>query len=57
MLLPVVEGAGAAIRPPADGWRAQPPYRTQTAAFVRGPRNDLPHHPVVNHRGGFSGGS
>jgi hypothetical protein len=56
-LLPVVEGAAEAVRPPEDGWRAHPPYRAQTAAFLADPLGSLPHHPLVTHRGGFPDGS
>jgi hypothetical protein len=56
-LTPVVAGAAEAIRPPEDGWRAHPPYRAQTNAFLADPLNALPHHPLVTHRGGFPDGS
>ena len=56
-LKPVVEGAAEAVRPPADGWRAHPPYRGLTAAFLADPLGALPHYPLVTHRGGFPDGS
>ncbi len=43
------------LTPHPDGWRAHPPYRSQTMAFLK---NDaLPHCPIVSHRGGFPDGS
>ncbi|MGI5242523.1 hypothetical protein [Dactylosporangium sp. CA-139066] len=56
-LMPVVEGAAEAVRPPEAGWRNHPPYRAQTAAFLADPLGALPHHPLVTHRGGFPDGS
>ena len=45
------------LAPHPDGWRAHPPYLTQTTAMIRDPAGTLPHHPMVSHRGGFPDGS
>jgi DNA-binding MarR family transcriptional regulator len=45
------------LRPYPDGWRAHPPYLTQTKALLRDPGAALPHYPMVLHRGGFPDGS
>lgn len=43
--------------PPPTGWRAKKPYRKRTEAFTERPREALPHHPMVLHRGGWPDGS
>jgi hypothetical protein len=47
----------AALTPPPDGWRANSPYRTLTAATLEDPARRLPAYPLVTHRGGFPDGS
>lgn len=51
------EGLAAAIEPPADCWRARPPYLAQTRRLLADPLAALPHHPTVLHRGGFPDGA
>lgn len=50
---PLAEG----LRPYPDGWRAHPPYQTQTEATLADPAGLLPHYPVISHRGGFPDGA
>jgi hypothetical protein len=45
------------LRPPPNGWRAQPPYRRWTDQVLADPAGTLPHYPMVLHRGGFPDGS
>jgi hypothetical protein len=45
------------LRPHADGWRASRPYLARTEALLASPREALPHHPLVLHRGGWPDGS
>jgi DNA-binding MarR family transcriptional regulator len=45
------------LEPYADGWRAHPPYRDQTARMRKDPVTGLPWYPMVSHRGGFPDGS
>ena len=45
------------LRPYADGWRATGPYLAGTDALLANPREALPHHPLVLHRGGWPDGS
>jgi hypothetical protein len=47
----------AALTPPAEGWRANSPYRTLTKAMLEDPATRLPAYPLVTHRGGFPDGS
>ena len=43
--------------PPERGWRATKAYKAQTEAFLGSPRNGLPHHPLLTHRGGWPDGA
>ncbi len=45
------------LRPYPDGWRAQPPFRSQTQAVLDDPAGALPRYPMVLHRGGWPDGS
>lgn len=45
------------LTPPARGWRATKAYKAQTEAFLDSPRNGLPHHPLLTHRGGWPDGA
>jgi hypothetical protein len=45
------------LRPYPDGWRSRGPYAARTAAMLDNPREFLPHHPVISHRGGYPDGS
>jgi hypothetical protein len=47
----------AGLQPYPDGWRSRGPYGARTAAMLDNPRELLPHHPVISHRGGFPDGS
>jgi methyltransferase (TIGR00027 family) len=47
----------AGLTPYPDGWRAHPPYLSQTEATLANPAAALPHYPMVSHRGGFPDGS
>ncbi len=47
----------AGMEPPPTGWRARPPYLTQTERLLADPRGALPRHPLVLHRGGYPDGS
>lgn len=47
----------AGLRPYPDGWRAHPPYLSQTQALLSDPGGALPHYPMVSHRGGYPDGS
>jgi hypothetical protein len=47
----------ATVTPPPDGWRANSPYRTLTAAMLEDPASRLPAYPMVTHRGGYPDGS
>jgi hypothetical protein len=42
--------------PYPDGWRAHPPYLSQTEAMPA-QAAALPHYPMVSHRGGYPDGS
>jgi DNA-binding MarR family transcriptional regulator len=48
---------GSGLAPPPTGWRATGRYRPLTEAFVADPREGLPNHPMVLHRGGWPDGS
>ena len=50
-------GLAEGLRPYADGWRATGPYLARTDALLANPREALPHHPLVLHRGGWPDGS
>ena len=60
-ILTTGEGPGSLMAKglvPHDGaWRAHKNYRQQTEAVLASPRDALPHHPMVLHRGGFPDGS
>lgn len=45
------------LEPPVGGWRARPPYLTQTRAMLADPVAALPRFPMVSHRGGYPDGS
>jgi DNA-binding MarR family transcriptional regulator len=45
------------LRPYPDGWRARAPYLGQTKRLLTDPLGNLPHHPMVLHRGGWPDGS
>jgi DNA-binding MarR family transcriptional regulator len=45
------------LRPYPDGWRAHPPFLSQTKAVLNDPAGALPRHPMVLHRGGWPDGS
>ena len=45
------------LRPYPDGWRAHPPFRSQTTAVLSDPAGALPRYPMVLHRGGWPDGS
>jgi DNA-binding MarR family transcriptional regulator len=47
----------AGLVPYPGGWRAHPPYLSQTEALLANPAAALPYYPVVSHRGGFPDGS
>lgn len=47
----------AGLVPPTDGWRNTGRYKPLTAAFIKSPRDGLPHYPMVLHRGGWPDGS
>jgi methyltransferase (TIGR00027 family) len=47
----------AGLVPYPGGWRAHPPYLSQTEAMLADPAAALPHYPMVSHRGGFPDGS
>jgi methyltransferase (TIGR00027 family) len=47
----------AGLVPYPDGWRAHPPYLSQTEALLADPATALPHYPMVSHRGGYPDGS
>jgi methyltransferase (TIGR00027 family) len=47
----------AGLTPYPGGWRAHPPYLSQTEAILASPAAALPHYPMVSHRGGFPDGS
>jgi hypothetical protein len=47
----------AGLEPRPGGWRARPPYLAQTERILADPRANLPHHPLVLHRGGFPDGA
>jgi hypothetical protein len=47
----------AGVTPYPDGWRASASYARQTQAVLADPRGNLPHHPMVLHRGGWPDGS
>ncbi|HEY5017109.1 MAG TPA: MarR family winged helix-turn-helix transcriptional regulator [Streptosporangiaceae bacterium] len=48
---------GQGLVPYPDGWRAHPPYVTQTRSLVADAVAALPHYPMVSHRGGFPDGA
>ncbi len=45
------------LQPYPDGWRAHPPFRSQTKAVLNDPAGALPRYPMVLHRGGWPDGS
>ena len=45
------------LTPYPDGWRASKPYADRTQAVLADPRGQLPHCPMVLHRGGWPDGS
>ena len=47
----------AGLVPYPGGWRAHPPYLSQTEARLANPAAALPYYPMVSHRGGFPDGS
>jgi DNA-binding MarR family transcriptional regulator len=47
----------AGLVTPAGGWRGTGRYEKLTAAFIESPRDALPRHPMVLHRGGWPDGS
>jgi hypothetical protein len=47
----------AGLLPYPGGWRAHPPYLSQTEALLAAPAAALPHYPMVSHRGGYPDGS
>jgi DNA-binding MarR family transcriptional regulator len=47
----------AGLLPYPSGWRAHPPYLSQTEAMLADPAATLPYYPMVSHRGGFPDGS
>jgi methyltransferase (TIGR00027 family) len=47
----------AGLVPYPRGWRAHPPYLSQTEALLANPAAALPYYPMVSHRGGFPDGS
>ena len=47
----------AGLVPYPGGWRAHPPYLSQTEAMLADPAGALPYYPMVSHRGGFPDGS
>ena len=47
----------AGLVPPPGGWRGAGRYKPLTAAFIESPKDNLPHHPMVLHRGGWPDGS
>ena len=47
----------AGLAPYPGGWRAHPPYLSQTEAMLANPAAALPHYPMVSHRGGYPDGS
>ena len=47
----------AGLVPYPGGWRAHPPYLSQTEAMLADPAAALPYYPMVSHRGGFPDGS
>jgi hypothetical protein len=52
----VVPRLAEGLEPPPDGWRAHPPYLTQTRATLGDPEAALPAFPMVSHRGGYPDG-
>ena len=42
---------------PAGGWRASRPYAAQTERLLADPRAELPHYPLILHRGGWPDGN
>jgi hypothetical protein len=48
---------GSGLIPTSNGWRAAGEHRRQTEAFVANPARNLPHFPVVAHRGAWPDGS
>lgn len=48
---------GQGLVPYPDGWRAHPPYVTQTRSLVADAVAALPHYPMVSYRGGFPDGA
>lgn len=60
-MLAAGEGPGSklaeGLSPDAGAWRAHKNYVRQTEAVLASPRDALPHHPMVLHRGGFPDGS
>jgi hypothetical protein len=49
-------GLAAGLTPHENGWRARPPYVTQTRASLADPDEALPAFPMVSHRGGYPDG-
>ena len=47
----------AGLVPYPGGWRAHPPYLSQTEALLANPGAALPYYPMVSHRGGYPDGS
>ena len=47
----------AGLTPYPDGWRASKLYADRTQALLADPRGQLPHCPMVLHRGGWPDGS
>ncbi|HUP17261.1 MAG TPA: hypothetical protein VM848_14570 [Acidimicrobiia bacterium] len=47
----------AGLTPYPNGWRASKPYADRTQALLADPRWQLPHCPMVLHRGGWPDGS
>jgi hypothetical protein len=45
------------LHPYPEGWRARKQYVEQTNAVIDDPRGQLPHYPMVLHRGGWPDGS
>lgn len=43
--------------PHEGGWRLDKRYAKQTERVLADPRDGLPHHPMITHRGGFPDGS
>jgi hypothetical protein len=48
---------GGGLQPHPGGWRAGKAYAVQTQAVLADPRGNLPHYPMVLHRGGWPDGS